>query len=57
MIQWEYIKISATILGKDDLNGYGNDGWELCGITSSPNYPYPCEYYFKRPIPETKQEP
>ncbi len=58
-IQWEYktvrinymsekyAKGSIRILSEDlsMLNGYGKNGWELCGVNS-------VNYYFKRVIKE-----
>ena len=54
MTKWEYI-IEESDKGVIWLNRMGSEGWELCGVETIDSFK--SRYFFKRPIPESKQEP
>lgn len=59
--RWEYhvVHINGGPMSRGELNKYGEDGWELCAICSTPApppslshaWPSVCAYTFKRKIP------
>jgi hypothetical protein len=60
---WEYLVkyVSGGPMPERELNKYGEDGWELCGIASTPEpsrsmsnaWPDVIAYTFKRPLPNS----
>jgi len=57
MIQWEYKIVGSVKYTVEQLNEFGNEGWELVTIIftsrSAGGYDY-FDYYFKRQITENK---
>jgi hypothetical protein len=58
MIKWEYMIVSNAT--QDTMQSLGEQGWEMCGIkndlTNGTPYNTGAHFYFKRPIPPTKEE-
>lgn len=60
MTKWEYRSDRGRKFSLNELNEIGQDGWELVAVfdqTRSAAGNDFFTYYFKRPIPDTKQQP
>jgi hypothetical protein len=53
MQQWEY-KIMTVYVDVQALDELGKDGWEMCGVSQSPQL-YGTIIYFKRPKQQEKR--
>lgn len=49
MIKWEYKQIEQYSISDFQLNQFGNDGWEMCGVYVN-KLSLGAIYYFKRQI-------
>lgn len=47
---WEVEAVETSRVISNSLNELGNDGWEICGMTTSPEHSV--EIYLKREISE-----
>lgn len=57
-MKWEYLveQEGLPMSEREYLAIRGKEGWQLCCVTWSQNLSVAQTYYFKRPIPESKQE-